>query len=161
MEKQLIRFTVNGTAYSVELEGWERALDVLRDKLDLTGTKRGCDDSTCGACTVLVNGVAKKSCAIRANKLADAAVETIEGVAKGFKLHPIQQALIETGAVQCGYCIPGIVMELDGLFGKDLDASEATIRKALQRHLCRCTGYEAILDGALLAQKKLQAEAKA
>lgn len=151
-----LRFTVNGEDRTVMLDGWERLLDVLRDHLDLTGTKRGCDDASCGACTVLVDGEPRKSCTLPARKLQGRQVQTIEGMARGTELHPIQRALIETGAVQCGYCIPGIVMRLHALFRKSPDASGEEIIEALTSHLCRCTGYEAILEGALLAQKYMR-----
>jgi aldehyde oxidoreductase len=153
-----ITFTVNGTKRTIEIEGWETLLDILRDKLDLTGTKRGCDDVSCGACVVVVDGEAKKSCVVPGRKLNGTVVETIEGLTKGTELHPIQKALIDAGAVQCGFCIPGIAMELYALYSKNLDASEEEIVEALSHHLCRCTGYEAILEGAKLAQKYLKAE---
>ncbi len=155
-----ITLTVNGMKRSVEIDGWERLLDVLRDKLDLTGAKRGCDDLACGACTVVVNGEAKKSCSLPAKKCGGADVVTIEGLANGTEVHPIQQALIEAGAVQCGYCTPGIVMSLYALFTKNLNASEDEIEDVLEGHLCRCTGYEAIWEGALLAQKLLKKNKK-
>lgn len=157
---ETITFTVNGAVRTVELEGWEKAIDVLRERLGLTGTKRGCDDASCGACTIVIDGVAKRSCVLPGKKLDGTTVTTIEGMSEGTKLHPIQEALIEAGAVQCGYCIPGIVMTLHALFGKNPAATEEEIVDALSRHLCRCTGYEAILDGAKLAQKKLAAERK-
>ena len=152
---QKITFTVNGFERSVEIEGWEKLLDVLREKLNLTGTKRGCDDASCGACTVIVDGEAKKSCVYPAKRLDGKEVITIEGMADGMALHPIQRALIDAGAVQCGYCIPGIVMELYALFHKTPGASEEEIVEALSLHLCRCTGYEAILEGALLARERM------
>lgn len=152
---QKITFTVNGFERTVEIEGWEKLLDVLREKLNLTGTKRGCDDASCGACTVIVDGEAKKSCVYPAKRLDGKEVITIEGIADGMELHPIQLALIEAGAVQCGYCIPGIVLELYALFNKKPDASEDEIVEALALHLCRCTGYEAILEGALLARERM------
>ncbi len=155
-----ITFTVNGVVRTVELEGWEKAIDVLRERLGLTGTKRGCDDATCGACTIIIDGVAKRSCVLPGKKLDGTVVTTIEGMSEGTTLHPIQEALIEAGAVQCGYCIPGIVMTLHALFEKSPEAPEAEIIEALSRHLCRCTGYEAILEGAKLAQKKLAAAKK-
>lgn len=154
---QKITITVNGTERSVEIEGWEPLVEVLREKMGLTGTKRGCDDASCGACVVVVNGAAIKSCVYPAKKADGADVRTIEGVSDGMALHPIQEALIETGAVQCGYCIPGIVMELYALFTKKPDAAEKEIVNALSKHLCRCTGYEAILEGAKLAQRKMAA----
>ena len=141
---------------TIELEGWEKLLDVLRDKLDLTGTKRGCDDRTCGACMVVVDGEALHSCTYAAKKADGKTIVTIEGLSKGTLLHPIQEALIEAGAVQCGYCTPGIVMSLYALFTTNLDATEEEIMDVLERHLCRCTGYEAIRNGALLAQEKMR-----
>lgn len=151
-----LTFKVNGEERAVEIEGWEKMIDVLREDLDLTGTKRGCDDASCGACTIVINGEAKKSCVFPAGKLNGAEVTTIEGLSKDGQIHPIQKALIEAGAVQCGYCIPGIVMELYALYTKFPDATEPQIMDALARHLCRCTGYEAILEGARLAQKYMK-----
>ncbi|MBI5574085.1 MAG: (2Fe-2S)-binding protein [Elusimicrobia bacterium] len=151
-----ITFTVNGVKRTVEIEGWEKLLDVLREKLELTGTKSGCDDLTCGVCVVVIDGVAKKSCGFSAAKLEGADVITIEGLSDGKTLHPIQKAMIDAGAVQCGYCTPGIVMELYALFNKNKNAAEKEIIDALAQHLCRCTGYEAILEGAKLAQKYLK-----
>ena len=152
---ETITFTLNGAPRTVELEGWEKAIDVLRERLGLTGTKRGCDDASCGACTVVIDGVARKTCVLPAEKLDGTTVLTIEGMAEGTRLHPVQEALIEAGAVQCGYCTPGIVMTLHALFTKNPQASEEEIVAALSKHLCRCTGYEAILSGARLAQKKI------
>jgi len=157
---QKVTFMVNGSQRSVELDGWERLIDVLREKLNLTGTKRGCDDASCGACVVVVDGVAQRSCVYPASKMEGKKIVTIEGISNGTKLHPIQEAMIEAGAVQCGYCIPGIVMELYARFANKPDASEEEIVEALSRHLCRCTGYEAILEGAKLAQKKMSAGRK-
>jgi carbon-monoxide dehydrogenase small subunit len=151
-----ITFTVNGKKRTVEIEGWEKLIHVLREYLNLTGTKRGCDDASCGACVVVVDGEATKSCVFPAKKLEGKEVITIEGVSEGTNLHPIQTALIAAGAVQCGYCMPGIVMELYALFNKNASAPREEIIDALDKHLCRCTGYEAILDGALLAQKNLK-----
>jgi len=152
---QTISFTVNGSRKSLEIEGWEKLIDVLRDRLNLTGTKRGCDDAACGACVVVIDGVATRSCVYMAKRIDGKEVITIEGLSKGTELHPAQEALIEAGAVQCGYCIPGIVMELYALFTKNIKASEEDILDALSHHLCRCTGYEAILAGAKLAQQKM------
>jgi carbon-monoxide dehydrogenase small subunit len=154
-----ITLTVNHVPYTVEIEGWEKLIYVLRDRLGLTGTKQGCDDLSCGACTVLLDGRAVQSCNLPASRAAGADIVTIEGLAQGTKLHPIQEALIEAGAVQCGFCIPGIAMRLYGLFGQNPNATEPEILDALEGHLCRCTGYEAILEGAKLAQKKLLAQA--
>ncbi|MCX8095047.1 MAG: (2Fe-2S)-binding protein [Caldisericia bacterium] len=154
MEK--IKFKVNGIEKVLEVEGNENLLDILREKLNLTGTKRGCDDASCGTCVVIVNGEAVKSCIYSVKKLNDAEILTIEGLSKNGELHPIQKAMIDSGAVQCGYCIPGIIMELYALYSKNIDADENEIIDALDKHLCRCTGYESILDGAKLAQRYLK-----
>ncbi len=149
-------FKVNGSEYTIEAEADTLLIDVLREKLNLTGTKCGCDNSTCGSCTVIFNGKAVKSCRKTIEDVQGGEVVTVEGLAKGKKLHPVQQALIEAGAIQCGYCIPGIATELAALFDQNPDADEDTIVKALYKHLCRCTGYEAIKDAALLAQQLIE-----
>ena len=153
-----ITFTLNGSTCTVQPESHMKLLDVLRDELNLTGTKRGCDNSTCGACVVVVNQKAVKSCNYNLAKLEGAEVITIEGLAQGTQLHPIQESLVEAGSIQCGFCTPGIIMELYALFNQNPDASREDIMRALNKHLCRCTGYEAIVDGALLAQQKLLAQ---
>lgn len=152
-----IQFTLNGAPQAATIESADKIIDVLREHLNLTGTKRGCDDGTCGACTIVLDGEAKRACLLPAAKLAGATVLTIEGISQGMEIHPIQKALVEAGAVQCGYCIPGIVLELYALFTKNVNASDDEIKTALARHFCRCTGYEAIWEGAKLAQKFMQA----
>ncbi len=154
-------FTINGIARTVEVEPDMMLMDVIRDVLNLTGTKHGCDNATCGTCMVLLNGRAVKSCNTPISKAAGATILTVEGLAKGTELHPVQKAISQSGAVQCGFCTPGIVMELVGLLEAKPDASEREIEIALTKHLCRCTGYEPIRDGALIAQqliKQRQAE---
>ncbi|MCD4739116.1 MAG: (2Fe-2S)-binding protein [Anaerolineae bacterium] len=151
-----ITFRVNGVERTVTADPQLRLLDVIREQLQLTGTKRGCDNGTCGACVVVVDGQARKSCRLKLEQVAGAEILTVEGLAQNGGLHPIQTALIEAGAVQCGFCTPGIIMELYALFTADLEASEDKIINALNKHLCRCTGYEAILEGALRAQERLQ-----
>jgi len=153
---ETIQFTLNGAPQTVAIEGWEKIIDILREHLNMTGTKRGCDDGTCGACTIVLNGDARKACLFPAKKLEGAEVLTIEGISQGMEIHPIQKALVETGAVQCGYCIPGIVLELYALYTKNVDASDEEIKTALSRHFCRCTGYEAIWEGAKLAQRYMK-----
>ena len=148
-----ITFKVNGRERTVELEGWERGLDVLRENLGLTGSKRGCDDATCGACTVVVNGEAKKSCVLLAKKLDGADILTIEGISKGKKLHPIQDALIEAGAVQCGYCTPGFVMSAVKLLEARPRPTKTEIEQALTGNLCRCTGYAKIIQAVETASR--------
>lgn len=156
MTKQ-ITFTVNGEERTAAAAPARYLLDILRDELHLTGAKRGCDNGTCGACVVVMDGRAVKSCIVPIEKLDGVNVLTVEGLSDGRTLHPVQQALIDTGAVQCGFCTPGIVMELYALFTENVDATEDEIRRALNKHLCRCTGYEAIWEGALLAQSMMKA----
>ena len=151
-----ISFTINGKPPTVEAEAELMVLDVIREVLNLTGTKHGCDNSTCGTCTIVVNGKAVKSCNLPVKRIEGADVLTVEGLAKGTELHPIQKAISESGAIQCGFCTPGIVMELYGLLEEKPEASQTEMETALNKHLCRCTGYEPIRDGALMAQKLLQ-----
>jgi len=151
-----ISFTINGKPTTVEVEAEMMVLDVIREVLNLTGTKHGCDNSTCGTCTIVVNGKAVKSCNLPVKRIEGADVLTVEGLAKGTELHPIQKAISESGAIQCGFCTPGIVMELYGLLEEKPEASQTEMETALNKHLCRCTGYEPIRDGALMAQKLLQ-----
>mgnify|MGYP001147812521 FL=1 len=151
-----ISFTINGKPATIEVDPGMMVLDVLREVLNLTGTKHGCDNSTCGTCTIVVNGKAVKSCNLPVKKIEGAEVLTVEGLAKGTQLHPIQQAISESGAIQCGFCTPGIVMELYGLLEEKPDASQTEMENALNKHLCRCTGYEPIRDGALMAQKLIK-----
>ena len=153
-------FTINGQERTVEYEPEMMVLDVIRDVLNLTGTKRGCDNSTCGTCVVVMNGKAVKTCNLPAAKAAGTEIITVEGLADGTTLHPVQKAISESGAIQCGFCTPGIVMELYGLLENNPDASQQEMENALNKHLCRCTGYEPIRDGALIAQKLVQEQKK-
>ena len=153
---EAIQFTLNGVPQTVAIEPADKIIDVIREHLNLTGTKRGCDDGTCGACTIVLDGDAKRACLLPAAKLAGAKVLTIEGISQGMEIHPIQKALIEAGAVQCGYCIPCIDPAPSEIYTKNVNASDDEIKTALSRHFCRCTGYEAIWEGAKLAQKYMQ-----
>ncbi len=155
-----ISFTINGQLRVVEVDPEMMLMDVIRDVLNLTGTKHGCDNATCGTCTVVINGKATKSCNTPVSKGAGAEILTIEGLAKGKELHPIQKSIAESGAIQCGFCTPGIVMELFGLLEQKPDATETEISNSLNKHLCRCTGYEPIKDGAMMAQKIVQERIK-
>jgi len=153
-----ITLTVNGVRRSVPCAATESLLEILRDALDLTGTKEGCGHGACGSCTVVVNGEAVKACTVRGKeKLEGIEVLTVEGLAdpEG-SLHPIQEAFLRAGAVQCGFCTPGFIMRLYALFRNQPEATEDEIRAALSENLCRCTGYEAIGEAALLAQKLLK-----
>jgi aerobic carbon-monoxide dehydrogenase small subunit len=151
-----ISFTINGVHRSVNVEPDTMLVEVIRDVLNLTGTKYGCDNATCGACVVVLNGQAVKSCNTPVSKASGGEIITIEGLAKGMELHPVQKAIAESGAVQCGFCTPGIIMELVALLDKNPNASEDELFTALNRHLCRCTGYEPIQQGALMARKLVQ-----
>ena len=155
-----ISLEINTNPVTVEVDPEWMLVDVIRDVLNLTGTKRGCDNATCGTCTVVVNGKALKSCNTPVKKVAGAQVLTVEGLSKGRELHPVQKGIAESGAIQCGFCTPGIVMEVYALLEKNPNASEQEIFNALNKHLCRCTGYEPIRDGALMAQKLVQENQK-
>ncbi len=148
-----VSFTINGVPRTVEVEADLTLLDVIRDELDLTGAKRGCDNSTCGTCVVVVNGKAVKSCNYPIAKAQGAVILTVEGLSQGMTLHPVQKAIAESGAVQCGFCIPGIVMEMYALLEAKPNAAESELVSALNKHLCRCNGYEPIMNGAHIAQK--------
>jgi aerobic-type carbon monoxide dehydrogenase small subunit (CoxS/CutS family) len=153
-------FMLNGEPVTVEAEPEWMLMDVIRESFDLTGAKHGCDNATCGTCTVVMNGKAVKSCNMPMKKVAGANVLTVEGLAKGRELHPVQTAIVNSGAVQCGFCTPGIVMEMVALLDNKPDATQQEIANALNKHLCRCTGYEPIRDGALMAQKLVREQAK-
>ena len=155
-----ITFTLNGKKRDFEIAPGELLAKLLR-RSGLMGTKEGCDEGTCGACTVNVDGRAVLSCIMPAFLVHGRNVVTIEGVGDFDRVHPIQQALVDAGAVQCGYCTPGIVLRLYALFGKKPDATDEEILDALEIHLCRCTGYKAIVEGARLARQYLKKAAKA
>jgi carbon-monoxide dehydrogenase small subunit len=150
--KQEISLRVNGKSYPVSVEPGEILLDVLRDKLGLTGTKKGCDAGDCGACMVLVDGKAVPSCLTLAISIRDKEITPVEGLAEREKLHPLQQAFIDHGAVQCGFCIPGMLISSKALLDENPKPTEAEVRHYLTGNICRCTGYakivEAILDVA-------------
>jgi aerobic carbon-monoxide dehydrogenase small subunit len=140
-----VSLTVNGTGYELELEPRELLVYVLRDRLGLTGTNVGCDTSSCGACTVLVDGVAAKACTLLGVQADGAEITTIEGLASNGALHPVQQAFHDHHALQCGYCTPGMVMAAVSLIEEGGATSEAAIREGLEGNLCRCTGYHNIV----------------
>jgi len=141
-----IAFRLNGRPISVEVKPWDSALSVLRDLLGLKGTKEGCGIGECGACTILVDGRAVDSCLMFAPQLDDREVETIEGLKEAEVLHPLQEAFVSCGAVQCGYCSPGMVMSAKALLQKHPDPSREDIVEALAGNLCRCTGYTQIIE---------------
>ncbi len=140
-----MKVKVNGKPYEVEVESRLLLVDLLREKLNLTGTHVGCDTSYCGACTVLLNGVTVKSCTVFAVQADQGEVMTVEGLATDGHLHPIQQAFAENHGLQCGYCTPGLLMSTYQLLSKKPHPSEGEIRKAIAGNTCRCTGYQNIL----------------
>ncbi len=156
-----IRLHINGEEHSVLAEKNWNLLYVLREVLDMTGAKCGCNTGDCGACRVIVDGEAVNSCLIQVQKLEGKKIETIEGVCgPDGGLHPIQEALIECGAVQCGYCTPGMVLSAKALLDKNPAPSEEEIRAAIQPNLCRCTGYVKIVKGVQLAAKRMKEAAQ-
>ena len=137
---------VNGGRHSLDVEPRTLLVQALRDELGLTGTHVGCDTSQCGACTVLVDGRAVKSCTMLAVQAEETKVTTIEGLARDGELHPIQRAVVEQHGLQCGYCTPGMILTAHDLLSRDPHPDDATIRRALRGNLCRCTGYQSIVD---------------
>jgi len=143
---QVIKLSINEEMYEVIVKPKDLLVDVLRDKIGLTGTKRGCDSGTCGACTVLINGKAAKSCRTKTIELADKKITTIEGIAKGKILDPLQKAFIDHGAVQCGFCTPGMIMKAKSFLQENPNPAQDEIKKAFSGNICRCTGYVKIIE---------------
>jgi carbon-monoxide dehydrogenase small subunit len=150
--KKIINLTINDQAYEIAVESNKTLADMLRYDLNLTGTKKGCDTGDCGACTVILNGDAVNSCLILAVQTDGAVIETIEGLATDEGLHPIQEAFVEKGAIQCGFCSPGMILSTKNLLDKNPNPTEAEIRKGISGNLCRCTGYQKIFE-AIDSQK--------
>jgi len=140
-----LELTVNGVRRRVEVDAEESLLSVLRDELDLTGTKYGCGEGQCGACTVLVDGRPTRSCLTKAVTVGGRAVTTIEGIEENGRLHAVQEAFLEVGAMQCGYCTPGLIVEAVALLRRERDPSETEIARAMEGHICRCCTYPRIL----------------
>ena len=147
MNEQLIPIdiTVNGQPRQLQVAAHETLLEVLREKLDLKGTKQGCDNGQCGACTVLLNGRPVNACLTLAVRADGRSIQTIEGVSDGQQLHPLQEAFIAEHAVQCGYCTPGMIMSAKALLDRDPQPPPGKIREALSGNICRCTGYTKIV----------------
>jgi len=149
-----IALTVNGTVYEINVKCHHTLAEVLRDQLGLMGTKVGCGEGECGACTVLINGKNVTSCLMLAVQADGYEITTIEGLAKGEQLHPVQQAFIEAGAIQCGFCTPGMVMSTFALLKRKPKPTEMEIKEGLAGNLCRCTGYGKIIKAVELAVEK-------
>jgi len=154
-----MELVVNQKHYRVVLDPNRMLLWVLRDELDLTGAKYGCGEGQCGACTVLVDGVAVRSCITPASKVAGKQITTIEGLAQEGKLHPLQEAFIQADAMECGYCTPGMIMSGSALLDKKPQASEDEIRSGLQGNVCRCGTYPRIVAAVQMAQRQMGMEA--
>lgn len=154
--KQLITLNVNGENYDVVLHPNATLLDVLRDQLGLTGTKKGCNEGDCGACTVLIDGKTAASCSTLAIDVQGTKIITIEGLAKDGVLHPVQKAFVDKFAIQCGFCTPGMIMSAVALLNEDPDPTEDKIRDYMRGNLCRCTGYVKIIDAVNEAKETMK-----
>ncbi len=144
-----MKLKVNKQEYDVNAEPFRTLLDVLRNDLGLTGTKEGCGTGNCGSCTVLIDGLPVNSCLILAGEVEGKEITTIEGVAQNGKLHPLQQAFMDEGAVQCGYCTPGFILTAKALLDANPKPDESEVREAIAGNLCRCTGYDKIVRAIL------------
>lgn len=160
MKKVEISFTLNGEPREVECVPAKTLLDLLRDNLGLLGTKRGCEIGECGACTVILNGETVNSCMMLAPQADGAEIITIEGLGKGDEMHPIQEAFIEKGAVQCGFCTPGMILSAKVLLDKIPHPSRKQVRRAIAGNVCRCTGYKQIVDAIQFAGKLMADDPK-
>ncbi len=151
-----MQLSINKTEYTVDLKGHETLMEVLRNQLGLLGTKTACEESECGTCTVIINGKAVLSCITLAANVAGDKITTIEGLADGDNLHPIQQAFLDYGAVQCGFCIPGMIMSSKDLLDRNPCPTQEDIEYALDGNICRCAGYPKIFDAVREAGKQMQ-----
>ncbi|WP_346938942.1 (2Fe-2S)-binding protein [uncultured Clostridium sp.] len=150
-----VTMKINGTKYKRNINPMMRLIDFLRDEIKLKGIKEGCGEGECGACTVILDGKTVNSCLLLAATLDDSEIITIEGISND-GIHPIQEAFMEVGAVQCGYCTPGMILSAKAILDNNIDATEVEIRESISGNLCRCTGYEKIVQGIILAQSKLK-----
>ena len=155
-ELKELKLTVNGKSYEFKVKPKILLVELLRNELKLTGTKIGCLDSACGACTVNIDGKAVRSCSILALQANGREVITIEGVADGYKLHPIQEAMVEHGAIECGFCTPGMVMSARALLGENPAPSQEEIKEAIQGNLCADEGYVKYIEAIEIAAKKMR-----
>jgi aerobic-type carbon monoxide dehydrogenase small subunit (CoxS/CutS family) len=158
MKRQEVVLNVNRINYNVEIEPWRTLVEVLRETLGLTGTKRSCSEGECGACTVLMDGRPVASCLVLAVDAQGKEIVTIEGLSDGEKLHPLQEAFVKHGAIQCGFCTPGMVLSAKALLDENPKPTPMEVRKAISGNLCRCTGYQQIVDAILAAAKTMNHE---
>src|SRR2546421_5686811 len=153
-----LSLSVNGEAVELSCAGYKTLLEVLREDLGLTGTKHGCELGECGACAVLIDGVPQLSCLVLAAECEARAVETVEGLSRGAELHPLQAAFADLGAAQCGYCTPGILMTAKALLAREPHASRERINEAISGNLCRCTGYQQIVEAIQEGARRMSDE---
>jgi aerobic-type carbon monoxide dehydrogenase small subunit (CoxS/CutS family) len=153
----VLELTVNGAKRRAEAAPEDSLLSVLRDELDLTGAKYGCGEGQCGACTVLIDGRPTRSCVTKAAGVAGKAIVTVEGLEENGRLHPVQEAFLEIGSLQCGYCTPGMIVEAVALLRRTPNPDESEIERALERHICRCCTYARIVRAVRLAAESLPA----
>jgi aerobic carbon-monoxide dehydrogenase small subunit len=154
--KMEIKFRLNGKEVSINAEPYLRLIDLLRDKFNLTGTKEGCGVGECGACTVLMNGKAVNSCLVLSAQAEGCEIVTIEGISNGEVITPLQKNFLAHGAVQCGFCTPGMVLSASALLDQNPDPTDEEIKDAIAGNLCRCTGYKQIIDAVKETAKELQ-----
>lgn len=161
MREQLIpvRFRLNGRDCEAEVKAHELLIDFIRDRLGLTGTKRSCEIEICGACTVLLNGKALSACAVFAFEVDGKELLTIEGLSQGADLHPLQEAFIERGGFQCGFCTPGMILLAKALLDDNPNPTVEEVKEYMDANLCRCTGYQMIIDSVLAGAEKLRGKA--
>ncbi len=160
MTKKEIKLTVNGQPWELSIRPKTLLVEVLRQHLDLTGTKRGCNEAACGACTVILNGMAVKSCSILAVQADGGEVMTVEGLAKGVELHPLQKAFLDYGAFQCGFCTAGMLMSIKAFLDETPNPTTQQIKEGIDGNICRCTGYNSIIRAITAVAKGDYKEAK-
>jgi len=153
--KQDVVLKVNGVTYNLNVESHRTLVEVLRDTLGLTGTKKSCNEGECGACTVLMDGKPVASCLVLAVAAQGKEITTIEGLSEGEKLHPVQEAFVKHAAIQCGFCTPGMVMVAKAFLDENPKPTRTEVRKAISGNLCRCTGYHQIVDAIMAAAETL------
>jgi len=151
--KRAIELSINGDTYDVVVSPNNTLLEVLRDKLGLMGTKRGCDLGACGACTVLINGEAYLSCVMLAIDARGKDILTIEGLAEGGELHPLQSSFVEKGGLQCGFCTPGMILTAKAILNEEENPTEDVIKRKMAGNLCRCTGYKKVVEAVMSANE--------